>query len=66
MEVDILDYTMRGILSMKYEDGRWRLVVFLSKLLNETKIWDLWQENIGSYKGVRKLETFFGEHKIQV
>jgi len=38
MEVDILDYTMRGILSMKYEDGRWRLVVFLSKLLNETKI----------------------------
>ena len=27
----------RGILSMECEDGKWRLVVFLSKSLNETK-----------------------------
>ena len=35
MEVDTLDYTMGGVLSMEYEDGQWRPVVFLSKLLNE-------------------------------
>jgi len=35
MEVDVLDYAMGGVLSMECEDGRWRLVVFLSKSLNE-------------------------------
>ena len=34
MEVDALDYTMGGILSMEYEDGVWRPVAFLSKSLN--------------------------------
>jgi len=28
---------MGGVLSMEYEDGKWRLVAFLSKSLNETK-----------------------------
>jgi len=37
MEVDVLDYTMRGVLSMKCEDGIWRLVAYLSKSLNETE-----------------------------
>ena len=37
MEVDALDYAMGGVLSMKCEDRKWRLVVFLSKLLNETE-----------------------------
>ena len=37
MEVDTSDYTMKGVLSMDYEDSRWRPVVFLSKLLNETE-----------------------------
>jgi len=37
MEVDTLDYTTGGILSMECEDGRWRSVVFLSKSLNKTK-----------------------------
>jgi len=37
MEVDALDYATRGVLSMKCEDGLWRPVVFLSKLLNETE-----------------------------
>jgi len=37
MEVDISDYTMRGVLSMECEDGKWRPVVFLSKFLNETE-----------------------------
>ena len=35
MEVDALDYTMRGVLSMEGKDGVWKLVAFLSKSLNE-------------------------------
>jgi len=35
IEVDVLDYAMEGVLSMKYEDKLWRLVAFLSKSLNE-------------------------------
>ena len=35
MEVNILDYATEGVLSMKYKDGRWRLVAYLSKSLNE-------------------------------
>jgi len=37
MEVDVLDYTTGEMLSMEYEDGLWRLVVFLSKSLNKTE-----------------------------
>ena len=35
MEVDALDYTTGGMLSMECEDGLWRPVAFLSKSLNE-------------------------------
>jgi len=35
IEVDALDYAMGRVLSMKCEDGLWRLVAFLSKSLNE-------------------------------
>jgi len=37
MEVDGLDYTIEGVLSMEYEDGRWRPMAFLLKSLNETE-----------------------------
>jgi len=37
IEVGASDYVMEGILSMEYEDGRWRPVAFLSKLLNKTE-----------------------------
>ena len=37
MEVDMLDYTIEGVLSMECEDGKWRPVAFLSKSLNKTK-----------------------------
>jgi len=37
MEVDASDYVTGGVLYMECEDGRWRPVVFLSKLLNETE-----------------------------
>ena len=37
MEVDILNYATEGVLSMEYEDGKWRPVAFLSKSLNKTE-----------------------------
>ena len=37
MEVNVLDYTTEGVLSIKCEDGKWRLVIFFSKSLNETE-----------------------------
>jgi len=37
MEVDTSDYATGGVLSMQYEDRRWRLVAFLSKSLTETE-----------------------------
>ena len=33
--MDASDYAMRGVLSMEYEDRKWRPVIFLSKSLNE-------------------------------
>jgi len=38
MEVDTLDFVTGEVLSMECEDGRWRLVAYLSKSLNETEI----------------------------
>jgi len=37
MEVDVSDYAMEGVLFIECKDGKWRLVAFLSKSLNETK-----------------------------
>jgi len=37
MEVDTSDYVTGGILSIEYEDGRWRPVAYLSKSLTETE-----------------------------
>ena len=37
MEIDASDYAIGGVLLMECKDGLWRLVVFLSKSLNETK-----------------------------
>ena len=34
VEVDASDYAIEGVLSTKCEDGKWRLVAFISKLLN--------------------------------
>ena len=35
MEIDMSDYATREVLSIKCEDGKWQLVVFLLKSLNE-------------------------------
>ena len=37
VEVDASDYVTGGVLSMEGDDGKWRLVAFLSKSLNKTK-----------------------------
>jgi len=37
MEVNSSDYVTGSVLSMECEDGRWRLVAYLSKSLNETE-----------------------------
>ena len=37
MEVDVSDYATGGVLSMEGENGKWKLVAFLSKSLNETE-----------------------------
>ena len=37
IEVDASNYAMEKVLLMEYKDKLWRLVAFLSKLLNETK-----------------------------
>ena len=38
MEVDVSDYAMDGVLSIECKDGIWRLVAYLLKSLNKTKI----------------------------
>ena len=37
MEMDASDYATGGVLLIKYENGLWRPVAFLSKSLNETE-----------------------------
>jgi len=37
MKVDVLDYTMGGVLSMEGKNGLWRPVAFFSKSLNKTE-----------------------------
>ena len=37
VEANVLDYIIEGVLSVKGKDGRWRLVAFISKFLNNTK-----------------------------
>lgn len=37
VETNVSEYMIEGVLSMKYEDNKWRLVAFISKLLNEAE-----------------------------
>ena len=37
MKVNASDYTIEDVLSMESKDGKWRLVVYLSKSLNKTE-----------------------------
>ena len=37
VEMDALDYAIGGVLSMRCEDKKWRLVAYISKLLNDTE-----------------------------
>ena len=37
MKVNASDYTIGGVLFIECKDGKWQLVAFLSKSLNETE-----------------------------
>jgi len=37
VEANILDYVTRGMLSIKYEDNKWRYMIFISKSLNKAE-----------------------------
>jgi len=37
VEVNVSDFAMRGVLSMKCEDKKWRPVAYISKSLNEAE-----------------------------
>jgi len=37
VETDKLDFAMGGVLSIKYENGKWRLATYILMLLNEAK-----------------------------
>ena len=37
MEVDVSDYTIGGVLSIEYKNGKWQPVAFLSKFLNKSE-----------------------------
>jgi len=37
VEVDASNFVMEGVLSVKYEDSKWRPVAYISKSLNETE-----------------------------
>ena len=37
VEIDTSDFATGGVLSMKYEDEKWRPVAYISKSLNEAK-----------------------------
>ena len=57
VEVDVLDYVTGGILLMEGEDGKWRLVTFLSKSLNKTeRNYEIYNKKILAI--IRELETW--------
>jgi len=37
VEADVSDFVIGGVISMKYEDEKWRLVAYISKLLNKAE-----------------------------
>ena len=37
IEVNVLDYTIEGVLLIEYEDEQWGLIAYLSKYLNKMK-----------------------------
>jgi len=37
VEVDTLDFVIRGVLSIRYKDNKWRPVAYISNLLNKVE-----------------------------
>ena len=68
MKVNASDYTTGKILLMKYENRRWRPIVYLSKSLNEIeRNYEIHDKKIlVNYKRIGKLEIFIRGCQVQV
>jgi len=68
MKVDASDYAIGEVLSIEYNNRRWRPVMFLLKSLNETeknyKIHD--KKMLAVIKGIGKLEALVRRCQVQV
>jgi len=56
VETDASDYATGGVLSTKCEDGKWKLVAFISKLLNTIE-WNYKIHNKKMLAMIRYLEA---------
>jgi len=56
VETDASDYATGGVLSTKCEDGKWKLVAFISKLLNTIE-WNYKIHNKEMLAMIRYLEA---------
>ena len=56
IEVNASDYTMEEVLLIEYIDRRWRLVAYLSKLLNEIE-WNYKIHDKEMLAVIRRLEV---------
>ena len=54
------------VLSMEYEDRRWRLVAYLSKISqwDGEKLWNLWQGDDGNNQRFGELKALVREYKV--
>jgi len=52
VEADVLDFAMRGVLSMKCENEKWRPVAYIFKSLNKTMKFTIkrCQQSLGVYR----------------
>jgi len=62
VEADTSDFAIEEVLSIKCKNEKWKLVAYISKLLNETKK----NYEIHNKKMFRDMETFLKEHQESV
>ena len=67
IEVDVSDYAIRGVLSMKYEDRKWRPVTFLSQTSFSLYLHNKWTDfhklSCAGKPQMRAIHTYMGGTK---
>jgi len=59
VEVDVSDFAIGEVLLMKCEDGKWRSVAYISKLLNKAKRnYEIHNMIVSNYQMFRGMEAF--------